>query len=166
MGKIRLCTESSVDMVLSTIMRPKVNFAKRDLVVVCGCVAFAVTSFVAIGSTGRERAKRAVCQSNLRQLGRVQAMFLDDNDGRYPYAWGSLVVTEFPYAGYPRFCRWHDVRYPPDGPLFLPYLEDKHVLMCPTFHGLARTEGQRHPAHDLSIPVEPQYSYSMNAYLG
>jgi hypothetical protein len=95
----------------------------------------------------------------------MQAMYLGDNDDRYPPAWTSLVKNEFPYSGYPRFCRWHDPRFLPDGPLWT-YLKNIKAHLCPTFKVIAKYEGQNHPDHDKSIPIVPQYSYSMNAYLG
>jgi hypothetical protein len=38
--------------------------------------------------------------------------------------------------------------------------------LCPTFNVVAKTEAHRHPSHDPSIPIDPYYSYTMNAYLG
>jgi len=68
-------------------------------------------------------------------------------------------------AGYQRFCRWHDPRYPADGP-FWPYLPADKVQLCPSFAVLAKAEGKSHPGHNSANPVVPYYSYSMNAYLG
>ncbi len=73
--------------------------------------------------------------------------------------------TEYPYSGYQRYCRWHDPRFPPDGP-FWPYLKNKKAHICPTFKVLSKYQGAKHPQHDPTIPIDPQYSYSMNAYLG
>ncbi len=106
-----------------------------------------------------------VCRANLKQYGIVQHMYLDDNDDRYPYSWTSLVKTEHPVGGYERYCRWHDPRYPPDGPLWS-YLKAKKINLCPSFKVLAKSIGNEHPNHDPSIPVIPQYSYSMNSWLG
>ncbi len=92
-------------------------------------------------------------------------MYLDEADGRFPSAWKSLVANEYPISGYQRYCRWHDPRYPPDGPLWKMMPEPK-VNLCPTFAVLAKTMGQGHPNHVASNPVHPQYSYSMNSYLG
>ena len=38
--------------------------------------------------------------------------------------------------------------------------------MCPTFFDLAEQFGASHPRHDPTIPIVPQYSYGMNAFLG
>jgi prepilin-type processing-associated H-X9-DG protein len=113
----------------------------------------------------KEQAMAITCRANLRQYGIAQVIYLDDNDGRYPSARNSLVETEYPVPDYQRSCRWHDPRYPADGPIW-PYLPEDKVHLCPTFRSLAKSEGQRHPGHDPSIPVVPYYSYSMNAFLG
>ena len=113
----------------------------------------------------KEQAREMVCRGNLRQYGIAQALYLDDHDDRYPGAWNSLVKTESPVGGYQRYCRWHDPRYPADGP-FWPYLKKGKVHLCPSFKVIAKSEGQNHPSHDPSIPVVPYYSYSMNNYLG
>jgi len=67
--------------------------------------------------------------------------------------------------GYQRYCRWHDPRYPADGP-FWRYLSDEECHLCPTFKVLANTQGSRHPSHVTSNPIIPYYSYSMNFALG
>ncbi len=55
--------------------------SKRDLLVALACIAFLVANLGAIGSTGRRRAKEAVCLSNLRQWGAIFEMFVNDNNG-------------------------------------------------------------------------------------
>ena len=141
------------------------KYTKKDIIILLCCVAFLLMNLSSIGNRGRERAKIIVCQTNLKQFGHAQNMYLDDNDDCYPDAWISLVKMELPVAGYQRYCRWHDPRYPVDGPLW-PYLGIEKVVLCPTFNAFAKSQGQRHPGHDPSIPIVPNYSYSMNAYLG
>ncbi len=105
------------------------------------------------------------CRSNLKQFGLVQEMYLGDWNQTFPSAWRSLVANENPVGGYQRYCRWHDPRYPADGPL-IHYLKDQSILLCPTFRVWSKSMGSTHPSHDSSIPIIPQYSYSMNAWLG
>jgi hypothetical protein len=113
----------------------------------------------------KTQAREMVCRANLRQYGIAAAIYLDENDDKYPDPWTSLVKTEQPVMGYQRYCRWHDPRYPADGPLWT-YVPDAKVSLCPTFGTLAESCGAQHPNHDPSIPVVPYYSYSMNAFLG
>ncbi len=141
------------------------GFTLIELLVVIAIIAILMAILMPALQRVKEQARELTCKANLRQYGVAQSLYLDDNDGRYPYAWISLMGTEYPYSGYPRFCRWHDPRFPPKGP-FWPYLKNSKAHICPTFRILSKYQGQSHPEHNASIPVEPQYSYSMNAYLG
>jgi len=141
------------------------GFTLIELLVVIAIIAVLMAILMPALQRVKEQAREITCGGNLRQYGLAQAMYLDDNDDRYPSAWTSLVKTEAPVSGYQRFCRWHDPRYPADGP-FWPYLKKGKVHLCPSFAVLAKAYGQKHPSHDPKIPVIPYYSYSMNAYLG
>ena len=141
------------------------GFTLIELLVVIAIIAVLMAILMPALQRVKEQAREITCRSNLRQYGIAQALYLDDNDDRYPSAWTSLVKTEQPVSGYQRFCRWHDPRYPADGP-FWPYLKKGKVHLCPSFAVIAKSEGQRHPSHVASNPVVPYYSYSMNAYLG
>jgi len=55
---------------------------KRDLTVLVLCAAFLAAALGAVGESGRERAKRAVCLTNLRQLTNAWSLYADDNDGK------------------------------------------------------------------------------------
>jgi prepilin-type N-terminal cleavage/methylation domain-containing protein/prepilin-type processing-associated H-X9-DG protein len=141
------------------------GFTLIELLVVIAIIAILMAILLPSLMRVREQARDVMCRANLRQYGVVQAMYLDDFDNRYPIAWTSLVKTEQPVSGYERYCRWHDPRYPPDGPLW-PYLVNKNINLCPSFKVLAKYLGEGHPNHVASNPVVPFYSYSMNAYLG
>jgi len=149
----------------STIMHRRRGFTLIELLVVIAIIAVLMAILMPALQRVKEQAREMTCRANLRQYGIAQAIYLDDHDDRYPQAWLSLVADEHPVSGYPRSCRWHDPRYPADGP-FWPYLPEEKVHLCPSFKVIAKSEGQEHPGHDRSIPVVPYYSYSMNAYLG
>ena len=141
------------------------GFTLIELLVVIAIIAILMAVMMPALQRVREQAREITCRSNLRQYGVAQAMYLDDNADRYPSAWRSLVANERPVSGYERYCRWHDPRYPADGP-FWPYLKNENVHLCPSFKVLAKSEGTRHPSHVASNPVVPYYSYSMNSWLG
>ncbi|MCK4291934.1 MAG: type II secretion system protein [Planctomycetes bacterium] len=149
----------------SIVTNRRSGFTLVELLVVIAIIALLMAILMPALQRVKEQANEIRCRANLRQYGLAMVMYLDDHDDTFPDAWHSLVKTEHPESGYERFCRWHDPRYPPDGP-FWPYLAEKKVHLCPTFKVLAKQEGKRHPNHRPSIPVIPVYSYSMNAYLG
>ncbi|MHC4230875.1 MAG: type II secretion system protein [Planctomycetota bacterium] len=146
-------------------MNRRSGFTLIELLVVIAIIAILMAIMMPALQRIKEQAREMVCRANLRQYGIAQTIYLDDHDDRYPSAWRSLVANERPVAGYERYCRWHDPRYPPDGP-FWPYLKDEKVHLCPSFKVLAKSEGTRHPSHVSSNPVIPYYSYSMNSWLG
>lgn len=147
-------------------MDPKKHaFTLIELLVVIAIIALLMAIMMPALQRVKEQAQEMACRGNLRQYGLAQVLYLDDSDGRYPSAWTSLVKTEAPVSGYERYCRWHDPRYKADGP-FWPYLKADKVHLCPTFNTVAKTMARGHPSHDPSIPIDPYYSYSMNAYLG
>ncbi|MHC4626353.1 MAG: type II secretion system protein [Planctomycetota bacterium] len=146
-------------------MNQRGGFTLIELLVVIAIIAILMAIMMPALQRVKEQAREITCRANLRQYGVAQAMYLDDNADRYPSAWRSLVANERPVSGYERYCRWHDPRYPADGP-FWPYLKNEGVHLCPSFKVLAKSEGTRHPSHVASNPVVPYYSYSMNSWLG
>ena len=64
------------------IMEQKADFTKRDIFIVIACIAFLLLNIAAIGSNGRERAKRAVCLTNLNRLTAAWILYANDNDGK------------------------------------------------------------------------------------
>jgi prepilin-type N-terminal cleavage/methylation domain-containing protein len=141
------------------------GFTLIELLVVISIIAILMAIMMPALQRVKTQAQEMTCRSNLRNYGVAQTMYLDESDDRYPSPWTSLVMTEAPVSGYQRYCRWHDPRYPADGP-FWPYLKESKVHLCPTFRVLANTMAASHPSHDPRIPIEPYYSYSMNGFLG
>jgi prepilin-type processing-associated H-X9-DG protein len=58
------------------------RFAGSDIFAAVICAALLLANLGLIGSTGRERAKRAVCLANLSRLTMAWHAFADDNDDR------------------------------------------------------------------------------------
>jgi len=147
-------------------MKPRCHaFTLIELLVVISIIALLMAILMPALQRAKVQAQEIGCRTNLRSYGIAQTMYLDDSDDRYPSAWNSLVKTEAPAPGYQRYCRWHDPRYPADGP-FWPYLKEDRIHLCPTFNVLAKSMGQMHPSHVAANPIDPYYSYSMNAFLG
>lgn len=80
-------------------MKYKMLLPKRDILVVCFCVAFLGLTLSAMGSRGRHRAKMIICQMNQKQMATGTLMFANDNDGRlFQYKLNGLWIT--PLAEY------------------------------------------------------------------
>ena len=79
----------------------RIGFTLIELLVVIAIIAVLLAILMPALQRVREQAKEMGCRNNLRQLGLVQVMYLDDNNGRYPPAWTSLVATERPGPDYP-----------------------------------------------------------------
>jgi prepilin-type N-terminal cleavage/methylation domain-containing protein/prepilin-type processing-associated H-X9-DG protein len=141
------------------------GFTLIELLVVISIIAILMAIMMPALQRVKAQAAEMRCRANLKQYGMVQSMYLGDYDDRYPSAWNSLVKNETPVGGYQRYCRWHDPRYPADGPIWV-YMPESGVNLCPVFATLAKTMGNIHPSHVASNPIVPYYSYSMNAFLG
>ena len=71
-------------------------------------VVLLLANLAAIGTSGRERAKRCVCLANLRQLTSAWSLYADQNDGKivngaggFHYSWNGSNDIEW-YG--PRYC--------------------------------------------------------------
>jgi prepilin-type processing-associated H-X9-DG protein len=56
---------------------------RRDVVVVLGCIAFALLALGAVGEGGRRRAREIVCQANLHQWHGIFQDYIAENDGGF-----------------------------------------------------------------------------------
>ena len=64
-------------------MKTPGKLTKKDAAVLLCCVVFALASLGAVGSTGRRRAKEALCVSHLLKWGSVWNSYLNDHDGYF-----------------------------------------------------------------------------------
>lgn len=143
----------------------KKGFTLIELLVVISIIALLLAILMPALGMVKEKAKNILCQNNLRQYALAGEMYLTESDEIYPRAWNSLFSST-PSGN----CQWHDeenfLDKRPDlaGPLW-PYLEMQGIHLCPTFSKIGKSYGADHPGHNSGIPVVPQYSYSMNAFL-
>jgi prepilin-type N-terminal cleavage/methylation domain-containing protein len=140
-------------------------FTLIELLVVIAIIALLMGILMPALQKIKEQAQEITCRSNLRQYGIAMYMYLDDNDGRFPAPSTCMVANQEPVDGYQRYCRWHDPRYPADGPLW-EYIPAEKVNLCSTFKVLSKQMGVNHPYHDPQIPVIPFFGYAMNGFLG
>jgi prepilin-type processing-associated H-X9-DG protein len=113
---------------------------KRDIVVVLGVAMFALVNLAAVGTGGRERAKRMVCLGNLRQLSLAWLMYALDNDGRIVNGATGFSDQNMPWGDHRGELAWVHA-YSADWELTIkgiengalwPYLRDARIYRCPT----------------------------------
>lgn len=138
------------------------GFTLIELLVVISIIALLVAILMPALGKARAQAQNVICQTNLKQYGIAMYMYVDDNQEKFPYPWWWL--HENPPSKPPTQCLWHNSAYEPDGQLW-PYLKNEDVHMCPmAYKKIMRAN--THAGHVASVPLEPQFSYSMNAFLG
>ncbi len=139
-------------------------FTLIELLVVIAILALLMSILVSSLSKARRQAYFVICNANLYNYGLATYMYLDDNQQVFPFALTCVYSRSTFTSDHPAACRWHDAQVQPDGPLW-PYMAAKDVNRCPEFASIARRIGADHPYHDSRIPIEPQFTYSMNGYL-
>ncbi len=124
----------------------------------------------------RRQAVRVVCGSYLAGYGRAGLSYLNDNDGVFPEPSEWLYTTKSDSEAHPIGCRWHDGAMAPDGEIMSSseeyrgkmwaYIGEMGLGPCPTFRRFASSRGCENPEHNIDLDIIPQYSYTMNGYLG
>ena len=122
-------------------MKSKIILTTKDIVIVLVCLIFLVINVGAISSSGRRRAKRTICLTNLRQLTLAWTQYADDNGGFIvngaagifrpteppwvntdwydPYSSGHLIPKDFREKAIKNGALW-------------PYCKDLKLYHCPS----------------------------------
>jgi prepilin-type N-terminal cleavage/methylation domain-containing protein/prepilin-type processing-associated H-X9-DG protein len=147
----------------------KSAFTLIELLVVIAIIAMLLAIMIPGLKRAKEKAQFLFCKSNLKAYGVSMKLYLNEWDDMYPEC--STSMFDGTGSPIPINCQWHDERISPEnnpeyaGPLW-EYMDSQDAHMCATFKTFAKVYGEDHPGHDPSIPINPQYAYSQNVFLG
>lgn len=153
-------------------MSKRKGFTLIELLVVIAIIALLLSIIMPALQRAKEKAQFLFCEANLKTYGLTMKLYLNEYDNKYPWCQASMFDSVKAQAdGIPLDCQWHDERISPNnnpryaGPLW-PYMDSDAAHMCPTFKRFALMYGEDHPNHASSIPINPQYAFSQNGFLG
>lgn len=135
------------DACLKSIFRPQTSgFTLIELLIVISIIALLAAILFPVFSRVRENARRASCQSNLKQIGLGMAQYSSDYDSRYPLLFegvdvedgahqthgtpvlapsGSPGYEQYSYIGaYGKWSTWQDLVHP--------YAKSAQIYLCPS----------------------------------
>ncbi len=151
-------------------VRTCTGFTLIELLVVIAIIAVLLSILMPALHRVKRQAQEIVCRNNLKQYSYAARMYLDSYNGYFsdPVTWlfnkpaGTSTVNN---------CDWHDKKMslelkPELAGSLWPYLKDKDIHLCPVFSNVARAVGSCEKYCNGKFPIEPLYSYNMNAYLG
>lgn len=118
-------------------------FTLIELLVVISIISILAAILFPVFARAREQARKAACQSNLKQLGIAVAMYIQDHDEKYPYA---RMSGKGWYENYE------------------PYAKSGDIWTCPTAGKLVTSTGAKHRSGGYGVnfcgmttPVAPDY---------
>ena len=76
---------------MARICARKRGFTLIELLVVISVIALLLALLIPALRGARNQARKVMCRSNLRQIGSVFSMYVDDNEGRLPYGCPSAL---------------------------------------------------------------------------
>ncbi|MGA2092535.1 MAG: H-X9-DG-CTERM domain-containing protein [Sedimentisphaerales bacterium] len=158
-----------------TVKNCEQGFTFWELLTVIAIIALLIAILLPALSRSRQSGTRAVCIHNLAQYSVAGLTYLEDNGKNFPDPNEWLYTNASISKGHPIGCRWHDRDMSPYGETMKTNVEYRGKMWkylegvagpCPIFRDIAKSRGCENPQHNSEIEINPQYSYTMNGYLG
>lgn len=163
-------------MINNIVMDTKRAFTIWELLCVLGIIFLLVSLLMPALSRVRLQATRMVCGSYLAGYGKAGLLYLNDNDGIFPEPSEWLYTGKSDSKAHPIGCRWHDQTMSPAGDIMQTspeyrgkmwaYFDEMGIRPCPIFRDCVWSRNCENPDHNQNVDIKPQYSYTMNGYLG
>jgi len=100
----------------------RTGFTLIELLVVIAIIAILAAILFPVFAQAREAARKASCQSNLKQLATSIMMYVQDYDEKYPL--GGWYGFNGSHPGVDRSNDWHNSTQP--------YIKNRNVMFCPS----------------------------------
>jgi len=102
------------------------GFTLVELLVVIAIIAILAAILFPVFARAREQARKASCQSNLKQIGLAIAMYVQDYDETYPMAYMAYSASNPDWYGTTTAssAHWYTI--------LQPYVKNKQLFVCPT----------------------------------
>jgi prepilin-type N-terminal cleavage/methylation domain-containing protein/prepilin-type processing-associated H-X9-DG protein len=111
------------------------GFTLIELLVVIAIIAILAAILFPVFARAREQARKASCQSNLKQIGLAIAMYVQDYDETYPMANMGYSAPNPDWYGNTNNnpAYWYTI--------FQPYVKNKQLFICPTAGDIGQLSG-------------------------
>lgn len=133
---------------MSRINKTRRAFTLIELLIVIAIIAILAAILFPVFARARENARRAGCQSNLKQLGLAFAQYSQDYDEKYPLVFKGPWFPDF-------WPTWRTYVYP--------YVKSAQVYTCPSGKRPVKTDNNEGvPGMFANFPI----SYGANGFSG
>ena len=130
--------------------RGRSGFTLVELLVVIGIIALLISILLPSLNKARASAQKVVCLSNMRQIGTITVLYVNDNQGTVPYAgWqrtpADLIADGIPYDRGYAFQSWDD--------LLAKYVDIDMPILA-SWHGTLFNEEEQYAAPIIVCPSD------------